>query len=124
MPEAVIDEVGPDLFRVSVFVSQVNFPSVRVIRRRRVCRCAALRWRIAIRPGPACLWRQAGCRVREARSGDLGASRLRADIPGRPGVRANTKATQAGARAKINTEVTRTKRHSPAHGGTTAKMSL
>lgn len=24
MPEAVIDEVGPDLFRVSVFVSQVD----------------------------------------------------------------------------------------------------
>ena len=92
-----------------------SFPSVRVIRRRRVCRCAALWCDIAVRPGPACLWPQAeaGCRVREARGGDLGASRLRADVPGRPGVSANMKATQAGARAKINTERVPDNSHTP-----------
>src|ERR1035437_8754286 len=36
----------------------------------------------------------------------------------------NTEATQVRALAKINTPTTRTRRHSPAHGGTTAKMSM
>jgi hypothetical protein len=36
----------------------------------------------------------------------------------------NTEATQVRALAKINTPITRTRRHSPAHGGTTAKMSM
>ena len=59
--------------------------------------CAALRWDIAVRPGPACLWRQAGCRVREARSGDLGATGC-----GRMSLAVRVFApTQARARAKI-----------------------
>jgi hypothetical protein len=37
---------------------------------------------------------------------------------------ANTKPTQVRWPAKINTRTTRTKRHSPVHGGTTAKMSV
>src|ERR1035437_7286700 len=35
-----------------------------------------------------------------------------------------TEATQVRALAMINTPTTRTRRHSPAHGGTTAKMSM
>jgi hypothetical protein len=36
----------------------------------------------------------------------------------------NTKATQVRVQEKINTPVTRTRRHSPAHGGTIARMSV
>jgi hypothetical protein len=36
----------------------------------------------------------------------------------------NTQATQVRALAKINTQVTRTRRHSAAHGGTTARIGL
>jgi hypothetical protein len=36
----------------------------------------------------------------------------------------NTKATQVRPFTKINTPVTRTRRHSTAHGGTTARMGL
>jgi hypothetical protein len=100
-----------------------SFPSVRVVRRRRVWRGAALRWGTAVGPGPARLWRQAGCRVREAQRRSWRESTL-GRCPWPSGVRANIKATQAGARAKINTEVTRTKRHSPARDGTAAKMSV
>ena len=39
-------------------------------------------------------------------------------------VASNTTATQVRALAKINTPVTRTRRHSPAHGGTIARMSV
>src|ERR1039457_5968839 len=35
----------------------------------------------------------------------------------------NTEATQVRVLAKINTPVTRTRRHSPAHGGTSARIS-
>jgi hypothetical protein len=39
-------------------------------------------------------------------------------------VTSNTEATQVRALVKINTPVTRTRRHSPVHGGTTARISM
>lgn len=46
------------------------------------------------------------------------------NVPASMVFRANTKATQVRAQGKINTRTTRTKRYSPAHGSTTAKMSV
>ena len=51
-----------------------------------------------------------------------GGGRLR---DGRAGLlRATHRHTQVRKLAKINTPVTRTRRHSPAHGGTIARMSM
>ena len=82
-------------------------------------RCAAVGYR-----RPAGTRRFYGGRVREARSGGLGAIRLRAMSLAVRLFAPTQRQHKPGARAKINTEVTRTKRHSPARDGTAAKMSV
>jgi hypothetical protein len=86
---------------------------------------AALRQGTAIRPGPGCPWRQAGCPAPPgALRRFLARAGCGADIPGCPGFALTQRQHKPGAQAKINTEVTRTKRHSPAYGGTRSTIAM
>jgi hypothetical protein len=95
-----------------------------MVRRRRVRPYAA--WRTANRhPGPACPSQQTGCPVRPGARRGLCHESACGRYPWLSGAFAPTQEEhKPEAQAKINTDVTRTKRHSPAYGGTRSTMTV